>query len=116
MGIPPPTPSYPARQQGTSTTAAQFPLAPRPVDLLATNMEENLAHPQGYQQDAHAADFRDRQTGRLDGYTTSAAQRGSAAENGGEEGVWNTAKRWATAAGESLAAAESDVWKRINKE
>ncbi|RDA94351.1 hypothetical protein CP533_3787 [Ophiocordyceps camponoti-saundersi (nom. inval.)] len=30
-------------------------------------------------------------------------------------GVWDTARKWASAAGESLAAAESEVWKRINK-
>jgi hypothetical protein len=33
-----------------------------------------------------------------------------------EEGVWSAAKKWASAAGESLAAAEHEVWKRINKE
>jgi hypothetical protein len=32
------------------------------------------------------------------------------------EGVWSAAKKWASAAGESLAAAEHEVWKRINKE
>jgi hypothetical protein len=32
------------------------------------------------------------------------------------DGVWQAAKKWASAAGDSLAAAEHEVWKRINKE
>ncbi|KAM7192685.1 hypothetical protein V8F20_008748 [Naviculisporaceae sp. PSN 640] len=37
-------------------------------------------------------------------------------DGGDEEGVWNSAVKWAQAAGEKLSAAESEVWKRINKE
>jgi len=36
--------------------------------------------------------------------------------DGESEGIWNTAKKWASDAGEKLASAESEVWKRINKE
>jgi len=36
--------------------------------------------------------------------------------SGEDESVWDTAKKWASAAGNSLAAAEGEVWKRINKE
>lgn len=37
-------------------------------------------------------------------------------DDGDEEGVWNSAVKWAQAAGEKLSAAESEVWRRINKE
>ncbi|KAM7199845.1 hypothetical protein V8F33_004249 [Rhypophila sp. PSN 637] len=37
-------------------------------------------------------------------------------DDSGEEGVWNSAVKWAQVAGEKLSAAESEVWKRINKE
>lgn len=33
-----------------------------------------------------------------------------------DESVWGTAKKWAYAAGDSLAKAENEVWKRINKD
>jgi len=40
--------------------------------------------------------------------------------NGGrgdeEEGVWSSVVGWAQAAGKKLSDAESEVWKRINKE
>jgi hypothetical protein len=32
------------------------------------------------------------------------------------EGVWNTAKAWASTAGKKLSEAESEVWKRVNGE
>jgi hypothetical protein len=44
----------------------------------------------------------------------SYAGRGSL--DGGSEddaGVWNQAKRWVSAAGESLASVEDEVWKRF---
>lgn len=57
-----------------------------------------------YQQDVNAAGYNQ--------YQRSAA----ADEQQGETSVWDTAKKWAASAGESLAAAESEVWKRINKD
>jgi hypothetical protein len=32
------------------------------------------------------------------------------------EGVWNTAKAWASTAGKKLSEVESEVWKRVNGE
>ena len=32
-----------------------------------------------------------------------------------DDGVWGAAKKWAQAAGGSIAAAEDEVWRRINK-
>ena len=42
---------------------------------------------------------------------------GSGGGDGNEdESVWGSAVKWAQAAGEKLSAAESEVWRRINKE
>jgi hypothetical protein len=44
-------------------------------------------------------------------------QRSTAAyEDQSEASVWDTAKKWAASAGDSIAAAENEVWKRINKD
>ena len=60
----------------------------------------------GYQQDVHAA-----------GYAAGGDRGGSGGGYDGDDGsVWDTAKKWAASAGESLAAAEQEVWKRINKD
>jgi hypothetical protein len=37
-------------------------------------------------------------------------------ETGDDEGVWGTMKKWGTTVGNNLAAAENEVWKRINKD
>ncbi|KAH0598536.1 hypothetical protein MHUMG1_03836 [Metarhizium humberi] len=58
----------------------------------------------GYQQDVNAAGYNSYQR----------AER--AYEDESEASVWDTARKWAASAGESLAAAESEVWKRINKD
>jgi hypothetical protein len=57
----------------------------------------------GYQQDVNAAGYNN--------YQSSTPTY----EDQGEGSVWDTAKKWASSAGESLAAAEQEVWKRINK-
>lgn len=80
-----------------------------------------MSHPPGYQQNINATEFSSAQR---------AAHHASVAENpsgsifggggggyaGDDASIWDTAKKWATAAGESLAAAENEVWKKINKE
>lgn len=72
---------------------------------------QNLQHPPGYRQDTNASE--------LDRYQNAAIQRNNHAGEGGQQpegGVWDSAKKWAQATGEKLAAAENEVWKRINKE
>lgn len=32
------------------------------------------------------------------------------------ESVWNTAKKWAQTAGDKISEAETEIWKRVNKE
>jgi hypothetical protein len=71
-----------------------------------------LQHPAGYYQNANASE--------LDNYQRSAISRNDSdyqQQHGAEDdGVWNAAKKWAQATGEKLVAAETEVWKRINKE
>lgn len=55
----------------------------------------------GYQQQQQQGSYRDDRDG---GYDSQ------------DESVWGAAKKWAAAAGDSLAKAENEVWKRINKD
>lgn len=115
MSYQPPQPSF-ASYSGSSTTTvpppAQTGFGPRPVQLDGASA--SLSHPPGYQQDVHAAEFSSHQR---------AAHNASLVENSGEtpsyveggEKVWDAAKKWAAAAGDTLAAAENEIWKRVNK-
>ncbi|KAJ1335081.1 hypothetical protein MN608_01816 [Microdochium nivale] len=104
MGIPPPTASYPAQQTGTlpSSSTAGYQGGPSPTNLSYM--------PPGYQPGPGA-------TGPSQ-YRPSpmASDPHSTYDNGESEGIWNSAKKWASGAGEKLASAESEVWKRINKD
>lgn len=90
-------------ERGTSTA---FAAAPSPFQ-----------HPPGYQQNPGSA--------RLDRYQQAAQeardreefQRMARANTGdGETGVWDSVKGAMLAAGGKIAAAEEEVWKRINKD
>jgi hypothetical protein len=63
----------------------------------------------------HASEFSSAQRAAHEA-SVSQERRPSLIGDNDEEGVWSAAKKWASAAGESLAAAEHEVWKRINKE
>ncbi|KAI0199710.1 hypothetical protein F4808DRAFT_431802 [Astrocystis sublimbata] len=111
MAIPAPTASYPAQQHGTSTaTAASSSLQGTQMPLAAAGgMGENaqaFSHPAGYQQNANAS--------QLDQYRRSAMEQPEPDDGG--EGIWGTAKKLAQQTGERLAAAESEVWKKISKD
>ncbi|KAI1406677.1 hypothetical protein F4819DRAFT_4007 [Hypoxylon fuscum] len=99
MAVPSPTASYPSQQRGTSTASVQGPTA----------LSGSLQHPPGYHQNANASE--------LDRYQRSAVQQneleGQREDSGG---VWDSAKKWAQQTGEKIAAAENEVWKKINKE
>ncbi|KAF9874005.1 hypothetical protein CkaCkLH20_08377 [Colletotrichum karsti] len=114
MAIPPPTMSA-QRGSSTSTTTANGPqmTGPRPIPL-GGDPASSLEHPPGYQQDVSASEFNSHQRAAHHAAVASAAERGSQAP--ADEGVWDTAKKWAAAAGGSLAAAEQEVWRRINKD
>ncbi|KZL87631.1 hypothetical protein CI238_07768 [Colletotrichum incanum] len=114
MGIPPPTMSHSALR-GSSTSIANGPqmTGPRPIPL-GGDPASSLEHPPGYRQDVSASEFSSHQRAAHHAAVASSAERGFQAQS--EEGVWDTAKKWAQAAGGSLAAAEQEVWKRINKD
>lgn len=110
MAIPPPQTGY--NQRGTSTSTAAPGVTgggwggagagPGPV-------------PGGYQQNVSAS--------ASAGYPSPYQGGGGGGGGGGyggddgeEEGILGSAMKFAKAAGEKLSAAESEVWKRINKE
>lgn len=130
MAIPAPTAPYPAQQHGTLTAAGPSSVAPAgqgsgsiptavPTSTVAGGGyggQSVLSHPPGYQQNANASG--------LDRYQSASVhhqQHGDYAAveregQGSEGGVWDAAKKWAQATGQKLAEAESEVWKRINKD
>ncbi|OBR14006.1 hypothetical protein CH63R_02732 [Colletotrichum higginsianum IMI 349063] len=114
MGIPPPTMSH-SVLRGSSTSTANGPqmTGPRPI-ALGGDPASSLEHPPGYQQDVSASEFSSHQRAAHQAAVISSAERGFQARP--DEGVWDTAKKWAQAAGGSLAAAEQEVWRRINKD
>ncbi|OAQ70074.1 hypothetical protein VFPPC_02608 [Pochonia chlamydosporia 170] len=109
MGYQPPQASLPVQaRSSTATTAGPPPQAgatAAPTYLQGNYPTAGFSPPAGgYQQDVNAAGY-------------NSYQRSTVAyEDQSEASVWDTAKKWAASAGESLAAAENEVWKRINKD
>ncbi|KAH8205727.1 hypothetical protein TruAng_000003 [Truncatella angustata] len=108
MSIPPPTMAYPAQQSGTSSAVASGPT----YGSQGGELGQNLQHPPGYHQDGNASELNRYQRTAMEQNDTTYHQQSEAED----DGVWNSAKKWAQATGEKLAAAETEVWKRINKE
>ena len=103
-------PTVASSQRGTSTAfVSQFS---RPVEVGG-----GLEHPPGYHQNASASGFNSYQRP-----AHSAAERDGREEqratfdDDGEGTMWDSAKKFAQAAGDKLSAAEHEVWRRINKE
>ncbi|KAI1374976.1 hypothetical protein F4677DRAFT_424192 [Hypoxylon crocopeplum] len=110
LSIPAPSAPYPSQQRGTSTASAPSPAPNGQAPAATSNSARySLEHPPGYHQNTNAS--------VLDSYQRTAIQQseleGQTEESGG---VWDTAKKWAQQTGERLAAAEHEVWKKINKE
>lgn len=78
--------------------------------------DDSLSHPPGYQQNIHASEFSSDQRAAHNAFVAQNSSRRISFTGDDDEGVWDTAKKWAVAAGDSLAAAENEVWKRINKD
>ena len=144
MAIPPPTAPYPAQQHGTYTgSAGQHAPTSTSTTAYGGGGAQNLQHPPGYVQNAGASAQLDRYQQRSNdssgygyGYggeegsgqgqghgqhqnQSSFFGGGGGSGGGSGEGgsaVWDTAKKWAQATGQKLADAESEVWRRINKE
>jgi hypothetical protein len=122
----PPQMSYPvpgnspyAPERGSFTSTALGPqngAAPIPRSLQESGPDGNLSHPPGYQQDTHASELSSYQRAAHEAAVSQPAT--SFDQRGGfeDEGLWSTAKKWVSAAGDGLAAAENEVWKRINKD
>lgn len=103
-------------RSSTATAAGPSPMAGLgPTAVLGGAADSDFSHPPGYHQNVHASEFTSSQRAA---HEASVAQerRPSLIGDDEGEGVWSAAKKWASAAGESLAAAEHEVWKRINKE
>lgn len=103
MAMPAPTTPPAYLQRGTMTGSA-------PGGTLPTQV---TANPPGYQQNTSASGYGGYQGGGQNDSLLSSERNG---DEDDEEGVWNSAVRWAQAAGQKLSAAESEVWRRINKE
>lgn len=131
MAYAPPTASHSLR--GTSANPFPSPYASGPTQLPVgtglgggINRATDMSHPPGYQQDAQAAEF---SSGQRAAHNAYVAQNSDFASNfsagggvgglgggDGEGSIWNTAKKWASAAGDKLAEAEGEVWKAVNKD
>lgn len=122
MAIPPPAGSStasaaPGAQRGTSTAFVAPPAAgPSPLE-----------HPPGYQQNVHAGEMDRFQRARQDALEAEERERsgsfgslggvggGGGGGDGADVGVWSSAKKFVATAGEKLAGAEAEVWRRVNK-
>ncbi|KAF5022795.1 hypothetical protein F66182_5137 [Fusarium sp. NRRL 66182] len=107
---------FAAPSSATTTAPGPSPMAGLvPTAVLGGGAGSDFSHPPGYHQNVHASEFSSAQRAA---HEASVAQerRPSLIGDQDGEGVWSAAKKWASAAGESLAAAEHEVWKRINKE
>ncbi|KAG6294986.1 hypothetical protein E4U09_002407 [Claviceps aff. purpurea] len=105
----PPRASMPTQGRSSTSTEAPFMVTgldrPGPTSVQGQHPSAGYSPPAGgYRQDVAAAGYNQ--------YSRSTA----AFENQGQASVWDTAKKWAASAGESLAAAENEVWKRINRD
>ncbi|GAP89357.1 hypothetical protein SAMD00023353_3700990 [Rosellinia necatrix] len=112
MAIPTPVAPHPSQQRGTSTTpmASSLPYGTQlPSGPTASSGDgtQSLSHPPGYQQNVNASEL-----GR---YQRSVGMEEHQLD-GSESSIWGAAKKLAQQTGERLAAAENEVWKKINKE
>jgi hypothetical protein len=120
MSIPPPTSAYgaqpPTSSTSTSTTGSSaYPAPFQNVDYGAPR--RSLEHPPGYQQNSYASELSSDQRRAQDAANNSAGGYGGSEKGGIDtEGMWNTASKWVTAAGNKLSETEQEIWRRINKE
>jgi hypothetical protein len=101
--------AYPAQQSGTSAAVASAPT----YSTQGSASGQNLEHPPGYHQNENASEPDKYQRAAMQAHKDTNYRQQSLAE---DDGVWGAAKKWAHSTGEVLAAAETEVWKRINKE
>lgn len=113
MSYAPPMGSVLGPARASTTTSTQM-LGSGPSILPP---DDRFSHPPGYQQNINASEFDSHQRAAHNAFVAdNPNKRLSFTGDGDDEGVWDTAKKWASAAGDSLAAAENEVWRRINKD
>lgn len=114
-----PAPAVPFSQRGTAAAGPPAgSIGGQPTGVLSAGGPSPAAHfqhPPGYQQDVNASEFSSNKRAAHHASLSVDAGSGSAALDDGEEGVWDSAKKLVQAAGDKLSAAESEVWRRINK-
>ncbi len=107
MGIP--APAVPPVHRGTATATAQ--------EYYGAASGGDHDHPPGYRQNVNAADPRRSQAPAHFANVSSERHRSGVTDDGyGDDGVWDTAKKFIQTAGNKLSEAESEVWRRINKD
>lgn len=111
MAIPPPTSAYGSQQPTSTSTSGQMSY---PIGIPAqaeVQTRRSLEHPPGYQQNNYASEVISSDQRRMQEANLSNLDTGD-----GAGGIWDTAKKWASTAGEKMQAAEAETWRRINKE
>jgi len=120
MSIPPPTSASGAQPPSSSTSTTATASSSYPVNIPGAGApRQSLEHPPGYQQNVFASDLPSEHhrvqdaanRSNLGGYDSSETGIGIDGEK-----IWNTVKKYAQTAGEKISDAESEVWRRINKE
>ena len=125
-----PAPDLPYLQRGTSTTAAATtsttsttttttgqPVIGAPLPgMVQPAQVDSLAHPPGYQQNTNASEFTSGQRAAHAASISTDRERAPISGDDEDDGVWDSAKKWAQVAGDKLSAAETEVWRRINKD
>lgn len=109
------TPSRTSYQPPEPTAAPLYPAQPPQMGVPAPTMTYGQrgtatatgSHPPGYQQNPVGSGLNSYQS-------THHESLGHDREEG--EGVWGSAMKWAQVAGKKLSDAETEVWRRINKE
>ncbi|KAL2105208.1 hypothetical protein VUR80DRAFT_8754 [Thermomyces stellatus] len=114
MAIPPPT----GAPTGSGTSAIPVPTGPRPTTLFeadagSPSVSIPLSYPQGAQQTQGFIPAGS--AGYHPSPSRGQAEGGLSGAEGEDDSLWGAAKKWAQAAGGSIAAAEDEVWRRINK-
>lgn len=87
-------------QRGTGTAGSAFAAAPSPYE-----------HPPGYHQDPTAGELNRYQRAAQEALEREEEERRRGAGTGG----WGSVKGAMAAAGEKIAAAEEEIWSRVNK-
>lgn len=120
MSYPPPTNPLSGQPSSSSTSTTTAPSAAYPVPLPNEGYgapRQSLEHPPGYHQNVYASELTSDQRRAQDANNTPSGLGGYGSSEGtGELDYWETAKKWASSAGEKLSEGEKEVWRRINKE